>query len=449
MATSQMCEVIQHLRRAMLLRDGAGLTDGQLLEDYISRRDEAALAALVRRHGPMVWGVCRRVLHHYHDAEDAFQATFLVLVRKAASITSRELLANWLYGVAHQTALKARATAARRKERERQVTQMPEPAVSEQDLWRDLQPLLDDELRRLPDKYRAVLVLCDLEGKTRREVAQQLGRPEGTVAGRLARARAMLAKRLAQRGVALSGAVLAVVLSRKVASAGVPTSVVSSTIRAVSLLAARQAAASGVISAKVAALTEGVLKTMLITKLKSLTVATLAVVAFVAIAAGLLGSRTAAAGQDEKKEIPVAPQQKDVKSDSPKEGKEKEDATKKNLTVHALLEDVDAKNNTITVADVTKTMRLWQLVAKPKLTPKENKEAWELDAFLSSLTDEGKVRKQTKLVNLPLANDAKITGDGKEIKVSDLKAGKVFTLHLTATPQRGLEVVSIQKYRLP
>src|SRR5437773_12231666 len=109
MATGQLSGVIQHLRRAMLLRDGARMTDGQLLEDYLSRRDEAALAALVRRHGPMVWGVCRRVLGNYHDAEDAFQATFLVLVRKAASIVPRGMVANWLYGVARQTALNARA----------------------------------------------------------------------------------------------------------------------------------------------------------------------------------------------------------------------------------------------------------------------------------------------------------------------------------------------------
>src|SRR5215831_15632506 len=211
-----MREVIRHIRRALLPRDGAGLTDGQLLESFLSRRDEAALAALVHRHGPMVWGVCRRVLPDFHDAEDAFQATFLVFVRKAVSIASRELLANWLYGVAHQTALKARATAARRKGRERQVTQMPEPAAAEQDLWRDLQPLLDEELSRLPDKYRAVIVLCDLEGKTRKEAARQLGCPDGTVAGQLARARAMLAKRLARRGIGLSGGALAAVLSQNV-----------------------------------------------------------------------------------------------------------------------------------------------------------------------------------------------------------------------------------------
>src|ERR1700722_20012447 len=121
MATSQTGEVTQHLRKMMLLREGAGRTDGQLLEDYISRRDEAALAALVRRHGPMVWGVCRRILRNYHDAEDAFQATCLVLVRKAASVLPRAMVANWLYGVARQTALKARATVAKRERRERQV----------------------------------------------------------------------------------------------------------------------------------------------------------------------------------------------------------------------------------------------------------------------------------------------------------------------------------------
>src|SRR5262245_43824306 len=153
MATSQASDIIRHLRTTVLLQEGTELTDGQLLEGYASRRDEGALTALVVRHGPMVWGVCRRVLRDHHDVEDAFQATFLVLVRKAASIASRELLANWLYGVAYQTARNARALAARRQQRERQVTEMPEPAVTEPDGWHDLQPLLDQELSHLPDKY--------------------------------------------------------------------------------------------------------------------------------------------------------------------------------------------------------------------------------------------------------------------------------------------------------
>jgi RNA polymerase sigma factor (sigma-70 family) len=282
------------------------MTDAQLLGCFIEHRDDAAFAALVRRHGSMVWGGCRRLLPH-HDAEDAFQATFLVLVRKAASVLPRAMVANWLYGVAHQTALKARATTARRRGRERQVTRMPEPAAAEQALWRDLQPLLDQELARLPDKYRVAIVLCDLEGKTRKEGARQLGCPEGTLAARLARARAMLAKRLSRRGVVLSGGALAAVLSQNVVSAGVPPSVVSSTIKAASLFAAGPAAAAGAISAQVAALTEGVLRTMLLTKLK---IATAVALLFVLLCAAGLFPSHAGEGKDD----PPAPK-RDKKQD--------------------------------------------------------------------------------------------------------------------------------------
>jgi RNA polymerase sigma factor (sigma-70 family) len=300
MATSQITGVIQHLRRAVFLRDGAGQTDGQLLEDYISRREEAAFAALVRRHGPMVWGVCRRVLRNFHGAEDAFQATFLVLVRKAAFIVPREMVPNWLYGVAYQTALKAKATAAKRSARERQVIDMPEPELVEQNSSHDLQLLVDQELSRLPDKYRVVILLCDLEGRTRKEAARQLGCPEGTVAGRLARARVMLAKRLAPHGLAVSGGALAAAFSECAASACVPPSVVSCTIKAASLCAAGQAVAAGVISANVAALTEGMLKTMLLTKLKIAT-AVLLVVALIGliVSVGALTPETGAEARAE------------------------------------------------------------------------------------------------------------------------------------------------------
>src|SRR5689334_12137358 len=139
MATSK---AVQQLRRTVLLQGGAGLTDGELLACFVEHRDDAAFTALVRRHGPMVWGVCRRLLSH-HDAEDAFQAAFLVLCRKAASIRPRDMVANWLYGVAHQTALQARRTAARRGARERQVRDVPEPAAADQDPSDDLRPVLD------------------------------------------------------------------------------------------------------------------------------------------------------------------------------------------------------------------------------------------------------------------------------------------------------------------
>ena len=296
----QFSRIIQHLRRAVLRQDGCELTDGQLLECFVSRRETAALEVLVHRHGPMVWGVCRRILRDHHDAEDACQATFLVLVCRAASVTPREMVGNWLYGVAHQTALKARATRAKRQARERQVTDMPEPAVAVRDVGADWQPLLDQELSRLPNKYRVAIVLCDLEGKTRKEAAGQLGCPEGTLAARLARGRVMLAKRLAAHGLAVSGGMLAGLLSQEVASACVPISVLASTVNAVTLAATGQAVA-GAISVNAIALTEGVLKAMLMNKLKN-AAATLLVVFFLTVGAAAVITRTSAADQPEKGE---------------------------------------------------------------------------------------------------------------------------------------------------
>ena len=162
MPTIPMNQVIHHLRRAVLARDVDRMTDGQLLECFIADESEAAFAALVRRHGPMVLGVCRRMLAH-HDAEDAFQATFLVLVRKATSIKPRAQVSNWLYGVAYHTTLKARTVAMKRRGKEQQLIDTPAPEAKEC-RWRDLQTLLDEEMTCLPEKFRVPLVLCDLEG---------------------------------------------------------------------------------------------------------------------------------------------------------------------------------------------------------------------------------------------------------------------------------------------
>jgi RNA polymerase sigma factor (sigma-70 family) len=341
MRTSPINRVIDHLRRAVLLPDGAGLGDGDLLGSFIERHDETALAALVRRHGPMVWGVCRRLLSH-HDAEDAFQATFLVLVRKAASIRSREMVGNWLYGVAHQTALLAWRTAARRRAREVQVTEMPDIEAVRQDQWPELRPLLDEELSRLPEIYRAVIVLCELEGRSRKETARQLGVPEGTVGGRLARARVLLAKRLTQRGVVLSGGALAAILSQNLASAGVPALVVSKTIKVASLTAARQATAD-VISVKVAALTEGVLKTMFLSKLKSV-VGTLMLVA-VLVGGGVAISLGQPPDSPKPKKADPEPKQAKAKEDA---ANAKEDAADKKLeAIWAVVSVKDNDKNTL------------------------------------------------------------------------------------------------------
>jgi RNA polymerase sigma factor (sigma-70 family) len=261
------------------------MTDGQLLECFINRRDEAAFEALVRRHGPMVLGVCRRLLSHAQDAEDAFQATFLVLVRKANSLRQPELLGNWLYGVAYRTALEARAAAALRRSREKQVNPMPEPvAHDDAEICRELRPLLDRELNHLPDKYRIAVVLCDLEGGTRRDVARQLGIPEGTLSGRLTTAHRMLAKRLARHGLALAGPALAAALSPGAASACVPAPLAASTVQAAAAVAAGQGAV-GAVSASVAALMEGVMKAMLMKALKMATavVAALGIVVAAAV----------------------------------------------------------------------------------------------------------------------------------------------------------------------
>jgi RNA polymerase sigma factor (sigma-70 family) len=228
------------------------LADGQLLERFVTDREEAAFEALVKRHGPLVWGVCRRILRDHHAAEDCFQAVFLVLARKAASIASRELLANWLYGVAHNAARKAGAANMKRRAREKQLKQIPEPAMQES----PESDVLDLEPSRLPEKYRVAILLCEVQGKSHQEAAQQVGCPVGTLSGRLSRARAMLAKRLARRGLVLPTGMLA-------AQGTAPAAVIASTVRATI------GGTAGFVSTGVVDLTEGVLKGMLFRKLKN------------------------------------------------------------------------------------------------------------------------------------------------------------------------------------
>ena len=264
MATSASNGVVPPNRLASLF-GRTEPTDGQLLTTFIEHRDGNAFATLVGRHGPMVWGVCRRLLPA-HDAEDAFQATFLVLVRKATTVAPRDMVGNWLYGVARQTALQARRTAARRMAREANVGRTPEASVADDDLGRELEPILDEELSRLPDHYRGVLVLCDLEGLTRKETAVRLGVPEGSVASRLARARAMLAKRLNKRGVAVTTLALTALLSQQT-RANAPPWLAMETIDAAAAYAAGRTIV-GLTSGKVVPLADGVLKAMFMKKLK-------------------------------------------------------------------------------------------------------------------------------------------------------------------------------------
>jgi RNA polymerase sigma factor (sigma-70 family) len=266
MASEPASPLIQFLRRIAGPPPDRDLTDRHLLERFVAARDESAFAALVRRHGPMVLGVCRRLLPDAHEAEDAFQATFLVLVHKARSIGRPELLGPWLHGVAYRTAARARQ-AARGRARRREEAAPPGDDPADEVAWRELRQVLDEELGRLAHKYRAPLVLFYLEGKTTEEVARLLGCPKGTVLSRLARGRDRLRYRLARRGVTLAVGLTAGALTAKAVAAEVPAALASGTVQAAALTAAGRAA-DGAIPATVAALTKGVLRAMLLSKLK-------------------------------------------------------------------------------------------------------------------------------------------------------------------------------------
>lgn len=287
MARSAIGTLIQMLRKSVTRRDINALSDAHLLERFAVARDAAAFEILVQRFGPMVFGVCRRILGDVHAAEDAFQATFLVLAQKAPSLLRRSLVGNWLYGVAFRTAKRARADAARRHCQERQAPMPDRSDPLEECIWRDLRPVLDEEIQSLPAKYRRPFVLCYLEGRTNEEAARELGWPAGTLFTRLARARELLRHRLTRRGIGLSSVSLSALLDSE-ATAAVSAALGADTVRAAAMFAAGKAAAAGAISARAATLAEGVLHTMFLNKLKA------AAVVFVVV--GTVGSAVAVGG---------------------------------------------------------------------------------------------------------------------------------------------------------
>ncbi len=238
-------------------------SDGELLAAFVTGGDESAFADLVRRHGPMVLNVCSHMLDDAHAAEDVFQATFLVLIRKAKSIGKPESVGSWLHGVAVRLAAKARGDRARRRDRERQAPRMASIEASDEALWRDLRPVLHEEVENLPARYRAPFVLCYLEGKTNEEAAALLGWPKGTVLSSLSRARERLRQRLTRRGIVLSAAALGTLVSERAAPAAVPTALIDATVSAGSSLA------SGTVAVSVMAHVDGLARTMLLARLKT------------------------------------------------------------------------------------------------------------------------------------------------------------------------------------
>jgi RNA polymerase sigma factor (sigma-70 family) len=280
MASGQLKSLLGYLHRTAELHEAAGLTDGELLERFLVRRDEAAFELLVRRHGSMVLGVCRRILPNPHDAEDAFQATFLVLVRRAG-VVPRHKVGGWLHEVACRTAWASRRLSVRRRAIGKQLSELPHPTAAPEEPGEDLRLLVDQELSQLPDKYRLPLILCDLEGRARRDVARQLSIPDGTLSNRLTVARQRLARQLARRGLTLSGEALAS-LPVPEALAHLPEALVASVVATAQGTAAPPALVSLL---GIASLTRGGLQSMWLSRLKI----TLAVVLLPTVLAGGFG----------------------------------------------------------------------------------------------------------------------------------------------------------------
>jgi RNA polymerase sigma factor (sigma-70 family) len=269
MATPSLGTYLHRLKLAMAAEALADCSDRELVDRLRSDQDDGAFRAILERHGPMVYQVCRRVLSSQADVEDAFQATFLVLVRRGHTIRRRASLASWLHGVAHRTAIKLRTQAGRRRRREEKVARGDAAVLRDDTTWGELRAILDEELGALPDACRAPLVLCYLEGRTQDEAAAQLDVSKSTLRRHLERGRELLGRRLARRGVTLAAALAAPLVSDCVHGAALPRTLLVRTTASASHTPGL-AAPAGVLSARVAALTDGVSKTMQFAKYKTM-----------------------------------------------------------------------------------------------------------------------------------------------------------------------------------
>jgi len=339
----------RQLDRLFRLGTVGGMTDPQLLEQFVAGDDESAaiaFEAIVERHGPMVLRVCRLVLHDAHAAEDAFQATFLVLARRARSLGSRELLCNWLYGVATRTARKARAIAARRRARDRAMACHRSVAIvepSRDGSREDLEQVLHEEIDRLPRPYRSAVVVCYLEGMSQAQAAGQLHLAESTIRGRLARARKLLGQRLARRGVTLSAGLLALGTTTNASVLRLSSATAQATARAALLFVKRGKAMPGAVSVTAQSIADGVLSTMWFNLLKSITAMVMAVGLLAGGASLLARPAVEAQHQDKPSRAEVAPeiavaslepgQDSGPKQARPKQGKGRGQSEKKEQSV--------------------------------------------------------------------------------------------------------------------
>jgi len=257
-----------HLRKLVRRRGSGDSSDGQLLDAFVERQDQDAFAQLLERHGPLVLGVCRRVVKDLHLSEDAFQATFLVLARKAGSIGAGVALGSWLYRVAFRAALKTKMRMLKQPLQASEACDMATEETMADSGLNELRPLLDEALDGLPEKHRAPIVLCYLQGKTRAEVAQVLGCTESTIKGRLELGKEMLRKRLQRRGLTVSAAALATGLTQQAVSAAVPAPLMFGTLKAATMGVVADTQAVPAVTASATVIAQGVLKDMFIYKMK-------------------------------------------------------------------------------------------------------------------------------------------------------------------------------------
>jgi RNA polymerase sigma factor (sigma-70 family) len=260
MALGTLSDVLRHMRGVYATQEARNLSDGKLLDRFLTSQDETAFAVLMHRHGPMVLALCRRLTGDTHAAEDAFQATFLVLARRAAAIKRKAAVASWLYGVAQRIALRAKTQMAAGRRREKEFAEMPRTQPADDDTSQELLGALDEEIGRLPEKYQAPIVLCYLEGKSHDQAARQLGWHKNSLTNRLARGRELLRKQLVGRGIALPAAGLTAALGTQASAAPVGATLMINTAKAATSFASGQAVADGFITAGALALAREAMK---------------------------------------------------------------------------------------------------------------------------------------------------------------------------------------------
>jgi RNA polymerase sigma factor (sigma-70 family) len=382
MPTTNLSHWLRDLGNSVLVHGAETWSDGQLLHGFLTGGQPGAFAAVVHRHGPMVWQICRSLVQDAQDAEDAFQATFLVLVQRAASIRRPELLGNWLYGVAYRVAVRARAHAARRRARERNGVEMI-PASSEGIAGLDdLRPIVHEELQRLPEKYRAPLLLCYFQGKTSEEAAQLLDWPLGTVKGRMSRARDLLRGRLQRRGL-VTATVAALLAAPTASTAAVPAALLHATIDSALLVAAGKATLQSAVSAQVVTLIRGELNTMFLSKLKWS--ATAALVLLVAGGTALLAycAPSPPAVRESGTPAPVAFQATQPLQDKPTEAALRMQSLKNLKSIAIAMHDYHSVLGTLPPSAVLdknkKPLLSWRVLLLPYLGEQELFKQFKLD----------------------------------------------------------------------